>query len=183
MKRILLALLISIAAGSVAFANTRAAWTDTVTVTNNIITTGTLDLEVSTDGSTWSDASATSTTVLSGLYPGGPAQEALPAFWLRNVSSPSSLTMNLTAQVIPAASITPDPSVDRGVLYVEIYSGDGSEAIATLSAWEGGPISLPFSLAYGTGGKAYGLRAWLDSSAENEWQGQTVNYTLSFTGS
>lgn len=184
MKRILLGILAITAVAGVAFQNTRAAWTDSVTVTNNIVSTGTLDLEVSVDGTSWTDASSTSTTTLAGLFPGGAPVESSPAFYLRNVSSPTSLSMNLTAQVVPSASITPTSGVDRSMLYIQLYSADGDETVATtLSAWEGGAVSLSNALAYGLSGKAYGIRAWLDGAALNEWQGQTVNYTLSFTGS
>lgn len=175
--------MVSALAVTVAFTRTRAAWTDTVTVTNNIVTTGTLDLEVGVDGQTWSDASAASNITLSGLYPGGPAVENASVFWLRNVSSPDTLTMNLVAEINPDASIVPGPIANRAVLYIEIYRGATVEASTSLNLWEAGTIPIATSLPVDPAGRAYGIRAWLDGSALDEWQGQTVTYTLVFTGS
>lgn len=181
MKRILMSFALIALLGGSAMLRTRAAWTDAVTVTNNQITTGTVDLEVSTDyGSTWNSTSAASTMVLSNLAPGAAATSAY-SFTLRNVGSVGPLT--LTGQVT-ASNISPTAGVDKSQLMVQVYdlaTGDVSSE-ATLTAWESGAQTLTSTLAPSET-KHYGLRSRLLTTADNTWQGQTVTFTLTVIGS
>ena len=183
MKRIALALAtIALTAGS-AFMTTYATWTDTVTVTNNKIVTGSVDLLVSTDsGGTWDTTTKASTMTLSDLIPGAAATSGYSFSLFNNSTAGAAFT--LTALVSPAATIT-NPAVDRSQLMIELYRTDTSAtevAEQTLTAWEGGASTFTFTLPAGST-RSYGFKARLVSTAANEWQGQTVTYTLSGTGS
>lgn len=185
MKRILLALLVTtVSIGAVAL-NTRAAWTDTVTVTNNVITTGTVDLKVSTDNvpgpGTWNSTSAVSGMTLANLVPGGAPTEAY-SFSLWNDST-GITTMTLTGQ-ITASSITPGPAVDESQLMIELYDiATGVEVSEiSLAAWKISPQALTNTLVT-SATKDYGIRARLLNTALNEWQGKTVEFTLTVEGS
>lgn len=182
MKRIAIAIATTISALSLAGLTTFAAWTDTVTVTNNIIQTGTADLDVSTDGGlTYFDSTAGSTMVLSGLVPGAAATEAY-SFSLINNSS-AGVTFDLTGQ-ITSSVIVPTAGVDKSQLMIEIYNTTtaGTEvAEMSLTAWEAGATAFTTTLPSGSA-RHYGVRARLLGTALNEWQGQTVTYTMTVIG-
>ncbi len=182
MKRIILSLVLVVGTIFASIAYTRAAWTDTVTVTNNIITTGTVDLEVSTDsGTTWDSTTASSTMTLSNLAPGAAATSAY-SFSLRNSGTVGPMT--LSAQVT-STNITPTAGVDKSMLYLTIYDTDtlaDVSAEVTMLAWESGLQALTTTLPSGGTPANFGIRARLDTTADNTWQGQTVTFTLSVTG-
>jgi hypothetical protein len=181
MKRILMGLMVSAAVLSSSAFLTKAVWTDTVTVTNNIIATGTVDLEVSTDwGANWNSTSAATSMVLSNLYPDGPSAEGY-SYSLRNAGSVGPL--GLTAQVT-STNIVPNPGVDKTQLMVQVYdinTGLPESAELTLAQWEAGTQALTSTLASGAA-RSYGVRARLLGTAANSWQGQTVTFTLSVVG-
>mgnify|MGYP001581419744 CR=1 FL=1 len=175
--------MLSVTVAGVAFANTRAVWTDNVTVLNNTITTGTVDLKVDAqDNGTWSTSSEASSMVLSNLVPGNSATGAY-SFSLLNDST-GITTMNLVAQ-ITSSLIAPTAGVDKTQLMIRLYdynTGTPESAEASLSTWEAGTQALTSSLAT-SASRRYEIRARLLGTALNEWQGQTVTFTLSVTGS
>lgn len=184
MNRIILALVTSVAALTLAGFTTYATWTDTVTVANNQIQTGTVDLMVSADsGANWFTSGATSTMVLSSLVPGGPEVGGY-SFSLKN-NSTGVTTMTLKAQVNPASIINPTAGVDKTKLEFKVYRTDtdvDQTAWTTLAAWEAGTVNFTDNLNTGDT-RNYGIKARLDSSALNEWQGQTATFNLVATGS
>lgn len=184
MKRIIIGLLISVAVAGVAFKATLGAWTDNVTITNNRITTGTVDLQVSPDhGANWNSTSTASTMVLSNLAPGDTAVSAY-SFSLRNMGTVGPFT--LASQII-STNIVPTAGVDKSQLMIQIYEEGGSNVTAELplttwetTAWQS--MSPPVLDAGAANARHYGIRARLLSTADNTWQGQTVTFTLSVTG-
>ena len=186
MKRIILALMLSVTVAGVAFANTRAVWTDNVTVLNNTITTGTVDLKVSTNNvpgpCTFSTASATSAMVLSNLVPGGPAQEGYSFSLLNN--SAGVTTLRLSGQITTLSIVDDTPGVDRSKLEFQVYEMGGSNETGWVSLANWNTVAQNFTATIDSGvTRDYGIRARLDSSANNDWQGQAVTFTLSVTGS
>jgi hypothetical protein len=186
MKRILLAVLISIAVAGMAFRRTRAVWTDAVSVSNNKINTGTVDLRVSSNNwpggaGTFSTTSVASGMVLASLVPGGPTDEDY-SFSLRN-NSDGITTMTIAAQ-ITGTIVNPTPGVDKSQLMIEIYDMAAGVEVAELplTTWESGAQLFTATLATGST-RDYGVRARLLSSALNEWQGQQVTFSLDITGS
>ena len=162
---------------------TFAAWTDSVTVTNNVVQTGTADLEVSNNsGASWDTATVSTANVISNLVPGVAATDGGYSFSLWN-NSTAGATFDLTGQVT-ASSVAPTAGVDKTQLMLQLYDTDtnGDEsAEMTLADWEAGTQALTTSLTSGST-KNYGFRARLLGTALNEWQGQTVTYTLTVTG-
>lgn len=176
MKRIILALAMIVLAGTTAFATTRATWTDTVTVTNNQVQTGTADLQVATTGG-WDTTAASSSFVVSNLIPSSTPIDGGLSFWLRN-SSTSPIAFSLTGQISPTGVVQ-----DKTKLWIQVYdmdSGDTS-AWATLAQWEATPQNLTSTLATGVQ-KSYGIRVELDPTALDEWQGKTVTFSLVVVG-
>ncbi|MBI5449552.1 hypothetical protein HY948_04535 [Candidatus Gottesmanbacteria bacterium] len=187
MKRILFALAaLSLAVGT-SFATTRAAWTDTVTVTSNEVQTGTADLRVATDGTStaasgnWDTASQTSVFSVTGLVPGDTPKE-LYSFSLYN-NSTNPIAFSLAGQ-ITTSTITPDSGVDKTKLLLQVYNYDTPAEVSawkTLEEWEAGTVSLGSNLSNATV-KRYGIKAQLDIDALDEWQTQVVDFTLTVTG-
>lgn len=181
MKRILLAVVAVVAALSVAGASTLAWWTDSVTVTDNIIQTGTADLDVSIDGgTTWSD-SKNSPLLLTGLIPGAAATSGY-SFTLVNNSS-AGLTFQVTGRVT-GSTITPDPGVGKAQLMIELYNTTNNVvevAEIPLTTWEGGAQTFTTTIP-ASSSKDYTVRARLLGTALNEWQGQTVTYEMTVVG-
>lgn len=184
MKRIILALAMVIAAGTLAYSTTRAVWTDTVTVSANQVVTGTTDLQVSTnDGVTWDQTSQSSSFSLTGLVPGQTSAGAY-AFSLKNLSA-DAINFALGGRITPATVITGAP--DKSKLSVQVYNYDTpAEATAwkTLSEWEAAAAGgIDFSSTLNQGAtKKYGLKVKLDATATNEWQGKTVTFSMEVTG-
>ncbi len=104
MRRIILALVVSIAALSLAAYTTRAVWSSSVTVTNNKIITGTANLQVSVDGGTTYGSSQVSSLTLSNLIPGGETSNTV--FTLSNEGGTTGINFNISAQ-ITSFSTTP----------------------------------------------------------------------------
>ncbi len=186
MKRILLALAaLSLAVGT-SIATTRAVWTDTVTVTNNQVQTGTADLQVSTagiGGGAWDTTTKAATIVLTNLIPGGAYKHDYD-FSLWN-NSTTGLNFNISAQVTSATGLG---AVDQSKLLLALYEngtdpdapGVGSGWI-TLANWQLSQKTLNSLLTSSTI-KDYRLAAKLDSTAANEWQGIVVTMTFTVVG-
>ena len=183
MKRIALAVATIVTSLSLAGMTTFAAWTDTVTVTNNVVQTGSVDLQVSNNnGVTWNTSTTASSMVISGLVPGAATTDAY-SYSLWNNSS-AGADFSLTGQ-ITASAIAPTAGVDKTQLMLTVYRTDtnADESVEmSLAAWEAAPQALTTSLVQGAT-RNYGIRARLASTALNEWQGQTVTFTLSVIGS
>lgn len=186
MKRIIIASLTIITAVSAAAYTTRATWTDTVSVSNNQIQTGTADLQVSTDsGSTWSTSTKASSMVISGLIPGGSDNKYSFSLW--NASSPG-LNFGITGEITAATGIG---EVDQSKLELAVYeegatpgdTGTNSSAWVSLSDWQSAYRSFNSVVVPGTENKKhYRIAARLLSSADNTWQGKTLNLTLTVLG-
>ena len=185
MKRIFLALIVLISAGALAFTTTRAVWTDTVTVTNNQIQTGTADFQVSTDsGNTWNTSTKASSMVLANLIPGSEASAYSFSLW--NAST-TGLNFTVSGQI---TAITGADEVDKSQLKIAIYetgstpeTGSGWISLADWQTVERIFNSTINSGNPGSGGsKNYQIAAKLLSSATNDWQGKTVAFTLTLTG-
>lgn len=193
MRRIILALVVSIAALSLAAYATRAVWSSSVTVTNNKIITGTANLQVSVDGGTTygSSQALPQEKALQNLIPGGQTSNDL--FNLSNEGGTAGINFNISAQ-ISSISSTPGASLDMSKLQVSIYetnppstasaeSGPGSSGWFSVSDWQSASRSLNSLLVQGRpNAKKYTLAARLLSSADNSWQGQTVTIGWTVTG-
>ena len=184
MKRILFALAaLSLAVGT-SIATTRAVWTDTVTVTNNQVQTGTADLQVSTagiGGGAWNTSTKAATIVLADLIPCGAYKQNYD-FSLWN-NSTTGLNFNISTQVTSATGMG---AVDQSKLLLALYE-NGTDPDVTGSGW----ISLTNwqlsqrtlnSLLTSSSIKDYRLAAKLDATAANEWQGLTVTLTFTVLG-
>lgn len=182
--RIIFALVTLIAAGFLTLTTTRAVWTDTVTLSNNQVQTGTADLQVSTagvGGGAWDTASKTASIVLSDLIPGG-AYKHNYDFSLWNNSS-SGVNFNISAQI---TTVTGTGGVDQSKLLLALYENGQNPDLAgsgwiSLADWQTTQKSLNGLLNSGAI-KDYRLAAKLDSTAVNEWQGKTVTVTFTVMG-
>lgn len=186
-KRILVALVALVSALGIGAAATTAVWSDTVTVTNNVINTGNVNLMVSAanyptpNPASFNSTTAASTMVLNNLAP-SLTQTGAYSFSLRNDSS-AGITLNLTGQVT-STSITPNGGVDKTKLWIQLWNltaGIAATTEITLADWETLPADAFGSIAAGAT-QDYEIRARLDPSADNTWQGQQVLFTLSVTG-
>jgi predicted ribosomally synthesized peptide with SipW-like signal peptide len=174
------------AAGYLTYSTTRAAWTDTVTVTNNQIQTGTADLQVSTagiGGGAWDTTTKSASIVLTGLIPGGAYKNDYD-FSLWN-NSTTGVNFDITVQT---TSVSGTGGADESKLLLALYeNGQDPDTQGsgwfTLAQWQAAARSLNSVLNPGAGStKDYRLAAKLDSTAGNEWQGKTVNMTFTVTG-
>lgn len=177
-----MALVVLISAGALAFTTTRAVWTDTVTVTNNQIQTGTADLQVSTDsGGSWDTATRPSSMVFIGLIPGGSTNAYSFSLW--NNSTPG-LNFATSGRI---TVVTGADGVDQTKLQIAVYE-DGSTPEAgsnwfSLADWQGGERTFNSTITQGIGNfKNYRIAAKLLDTTGNDWQGKTVTFTLTLTG-
>lgn len=187
MRRIILALVTSVAALSLAAYATRAVWSSSVTVTNNKIITGTANLQVSVDGGTTYGSSQISALTLSNLIPGG--QTSNTVFTLSNEGGTTGINFNISAQ-ISSVSSTPGASLDMSKLQLSVYDstasangGVASSGWFSVSDWQSASRSLNSFLVQGRpNARPYTLAARLLSAADNSWQGQTVTIGWTVTG-
>lgn len=193
MKRIALSLITLVTALAVGSFATLGAWTDTVTVTGNVISTGAINLLVDTDGDgSFSDSTEPSNFVFTGLLPSATPTDGGYAFSLLNDDTNGSIILNLTAEVLPNAVIAPSTdtngnpvTINRDHLYITVYDINTNldvSAETPLSAWEAGPVSVGSIDPGLVNARDYGFRVRLDQNAINDWQGETVTFTLSVTG-
>lgn len=171
----------SIAALSLAAFSTFATWSDTVTVTNNQVQTGTADLQVSTNsGGNWDTSTRASSMVLSDLIPGGEKNGYSFSLW--NNSTPG-LNFDTFGQITFATGA----GADESQLEIAVYENGSSPAAGSgwisLANWKVAPGSFNSSILPGLGNfKNYTIAARLLSTATNDWQGRTVTFTLTVTG-
>jgi predicted ribosomally synthesized peptide with SipW-like signal peptide len=181
LKRIAISLITMVMALTVGAYATTAAWSDTVSVTDNEIITGTLDLQVWAYGPEWLNTTDNPDAPLAGLVPGdAPTGVGLEAFRLRYNNANIPL-LNLRAR-INGTTIDPTAGVNKNRLHIQLYNVDDNETYEyTLAQWESGMRAIG-TIPNGNVQRHYEMRAWLDSSAGNEWQGQTVEFDWSIEG-
>ena len=196
MKRIFLSLATLIIALTISALATSAAWTDTVTIGNNVIQTGTADLLISTDncipnivnelavcgGGTFSDGPIDSDYVVTDLIPG--QTKSIYSFSVQN-NSIGNFQFLLSGRITPLATIVDNaPPVDRTRLRLQLYdveTGDDISGNLSLAQWEAASWSIPPYLLPGETIN-YGIRASLSSSADDNWQDQTVTFSFQVVG-
>lgn len=186
MKRILFALAaLSLAVGT-SIATTRAVWTDTVTVTNNQVQTGTADLQVSKTygGGSWNTSTVTSSMVISDLIPGGEGDNYSFTLWN---NSTVGVDFDLTGQITAVTGAGSDESQLELAVYEESATpGDTfteSSDWISLSDWQSLTRDFNSTITPGIGNiKNYRIAAKLLPSATNDWQGRTVTMTFTVTG-
>lgn len=181
MKRIYLALLTSIAALSLAGFTTFATWTDTVTVSNNQIQTGTADLSVSTNnGATWNTATSASSMNLTGLVPGGSSSGY--SFSLRNDSTPG-VNFDIFGQITSVAGAGADQTQLEIAIYESGSTPSAGSGWVTFSDWQSTARAFNSTVTQGlANSKHYEITARLKNTATNDWQGKTVTFTLTVNG-
>lgn len=181
MKKILLSLAILVTALSLAAYTTFATWSDTVTVTNNQVLTGTADLQVSTNsGGNWNTSTGASSMALADLIPGGEKNGYSFSLW--NNSTPG-LNFDTSGQITAATGA----GADESQLEIAVYENGSSPADGSgwisLADWKTAQRSFNSSIVPGFGNfKNYTIAARLLSTATNDWQGRTVTFTLTVTG-
>ena len=181
MKKILLSLAILVTALSLAAYTTFATWSDTVTVTNNQVLTGTADLQVSTNsGGNWYTSTGASSMVLADLIPGGEKNGYSFSLW--NNSTPG-LNFDTSGQITADTGA----GADESQLEIAVYENGSSPADGSgwisLANWKAAQGNFDSSIIPGIGNfKNYRIAAKLLSTATNDWQGRTVTFTLIVTG-
>lgn len=186
MKRILLALAaLSLAVGT-SIATTRAVWSDTVTVTNNQVQTGTADLQVSKTygGGSWNTSTVTSSMVISDLIPGGEGNNYSFTLWN---NSTVGVDFGLTGQITSMTGAGADESQMELAVYEETATPGNplteSSDWISLADWQALARAFNSTLTPGIGNiKNYRIAARLLSGATNDWQGRTVTMTFTVTG-
>lgn len=182
MKKIILALITCIVAISLAAYSTFAVWTDTVTVSANRIQTGTADLQVSTDsGSSWNTTTKASSMVLTGLIPSGDTNGYSFSLW--NAST-ANLNFTTSAQITADSGVgTANPDKLEIAVYDSTTTPEAGSGWITLTNWRSGYRSLTSTVNQGISNfKNYKIAARLLSTADNQWQGKTVTFTLTVLG-
>jgi len=194
LKKILSGLLVSLLVAGTAFINTRAAWTDTVSLSNNIITSGTVDLQLAADGlaetPTWEQSNAVSGFNVSGLYPGASVGEY--SFSARNNAPSIALALSAFASnvaVYNTTDVTKAPQVvDKTKLTIAVYDYNTSTVLATqtLAEWEAATATTAIDLSTTLDSvnpiRNFGFTVTMADDAGNEWQGKTVEFTLDVIG-
>ena len=188
MKRIILALFVLATSSVLGYNTTRAVWTDTVTVSNNQIQTGTADLQVSIDnGGVQNTTTGASSMILSGLIPGGSNNGYSFSLWN---NSTTGVNFGVKGQITAVTGI--DPVVTNpSKLEIAVYETGATPGLTTtassawisLADWQTTTRDLNSVLTPGTGNtKNYRVAVRLLSDADNEWQGKTVTMTFTVTG-
>lgn len=175
MRRILLAAIIVVASLSTAVMTTWAAWTSSVTVNNNVITTGSVDLNVSLNGTSYSN-SVDSAQPISSLMPGNSSVGT--QFYVKNDSS-AGVNFNVRATGIATISGSTQPVNPDSLEIAVVPSGTTPSTYYTLSQWTSGQALG--SLNAGAS-QDYDIVARLDTNAADDWQGRTVDFDLTVTG-
>lgn len=177
MRRIIFAFLIAFVSLSVVTMTTWAAWTSSVTVSNNVITTGSVDLNVSLDNSTYGNSVSSSTTIAS-LMPGN--SRVGTQFYVRNDSS-SGINFNIRATGTATISGATPPA-NLASLKVAVVAHGVTPLAAnyhTLAEWG---TNQTLGTLNSSANQSYDIVASLDTAAADDWQGRTVNFALTVTG-
>ncbi len=189
MKRIFLAVAVSLAAVSLAVFSTRAVWSDTVSVTANMVTTGTADLQVrstpitsQSDHAGFNSSTAVSAFNITDLVPG--ASRSGYGFSLWNNGGPY-IDFNITGKAVSATS---SPTLlDLSKVQLAVYeatasagSGPATSGWINLTDWVANEKAISFLQA--TGSANYNIAVRLSNTVDNSWQGQSVTFGLVLTG-
>jgi hypothetical protein len=175
-KRILLSLgVITVVAGA-AVVGTQALLSDSVTLTANTFSTGSVDLEISTDNVTFADTSVGFSET--DLMPG---DKASAFFWLQNLSD---VDMTLTGQ----ANINHSTSeIDPTLVEVSLTPVDGGGSpitgavttTFTIQEWEDAIRTLGNDLDASTT-QRYMMEVTIDESVTTE--NGSIDFDFTFTG-
>ena len=186
LKRIAISVITMVMALTVGAYATTAAWTDSVTVTSNIIRTGSADLQVSTktDGAgvltyVWSTTSRNSEFDVSGLVPDGDFANEY-SYSLRSVGD---IGFSLKGQ-ITAITYSKGEPVGLNNMRMRVYEHGTDNPVSDeygLAQWINSPRSLG-EIGFGGDIRDYDIRVWLNGSADNTWQGQVIDFTLDVSG-
>jgi len=162
-----------------------ATFFDNVTVNTNIIRAGSVDIQVKSTaiGASYDTASATSVYDVTGLYPGNAPIEA-PAFWIKNSSNINPLTV--TGQIASVAATRNSAPVSisdaqKSEMMIQLYDVDtlaNESTPSSLLTWVQNPVTLTSTLTTNGQEKQYGIRTYLTTNADNEWNGVVLNFTL-----
>lgn len=171
-KRLLLSLGVITVVGSLAVYGTQALLSDTVTLTANTFSTGTVDLQI-WDGDSYEDTSVGFTET---MFPGESSDPH--AFWLKNNASGVDLS-------IAAAATVTDNEIDPTLVEVTIVAVDGANTpVGTpvtklLSDWTT-PSALGLPDITTNGEQKYLMTVTFDESIEDA--GATSAFDFTFTG-
>lgn len=171
-KRLLLSISLLVLALSVGIAGTRALLSDTVTLTANTFSTGTVDLQIGLVSDSFAETQLGFTETLN------PGQNVNKFFYLRNNSVGSGLaisaqTLNVSGAIAPAdvtLTFTPVDALDVPV---------GPAVSQTLAAWTTTPSSLAFSISAGSNQK---VRMNVAFSSTISTSGASAIFDVMFTG-
>lgn len=174
-KRILMSVMVMTLVGGSAFTGTRALLSDTVTLTDNTYSTGSIDLQIGKDGDPdWHDATVAGFTNLN-LLPGNSADN-YP--WLRNTSN--------TNMIVSVKATVTDNSLnpDKVLLSFLPVDGGGNSAGTVfgpypLSGYTAGPSNLPDTLLAGEA-KRYKMTVQIASDVTTS--NATSKFNLEFVG-
>lgn len=189
MKKILMSFSTLIIALFLIFAATKAVWTHKTSVLGNKISTGTTEIKINnnkdadqtSDG--WNTTDQNSNFELSDFVPGGESKKDY-AFSLWNNSS-GSIDFNLSGLITNLNFDGDNP--DKTKLLINVYDYNGDEGLTdqsgfiSLDKWLSGNQDLKIELKNDEV-KRFGIEAKLDSSAEDDWQGQNMNFDLKIVG-
>ncbi|MDD2823085.1 MAG: SipW-dependent-type signal peptide-containing protein [Candidatus Daviesbacteria bacterium] len=177
MKRIIFAAVVATVSLSLVAVTTWAAWTSSVTVSNNVITTGSVNLNVSLNGTNYSKAVSSNTTI-SGLMPGG--SNIGTVFYIRNDSS-DGVNFNLGA--VGTGTISGDTQpVDTTSLQIAVVTHGATPVDAnyhSLSEWS---TNQSLGTLNAGASQQYDVYARLSGTAADDWQGRTVTFAFTVTG-
>lgn len=178
MKRIIFAAVVATVSLSLVTLTTWAAWTSSVTVSNNVITTGSVSLNVSLNGTDYSKSVSSSTSITS-LMPGRSSVGTV--FYVKNDSSTGvNFNLGATGTGIISGGTAPADLTSLKIAIVTHGATPSGTDYHTLSEW-GSNQSLGTLNAGASQG--YDMYASLDTSAADDWQGRTVTFSTTVTGS
>lgn len=173
-KRILLSLGVITVVGGAAIAGTQALLNDSVELTANTFSTGSVDLDI-WDGSAYIDGPITGFTE-TGLLPGEPGDPHV--VWLKNTNTDVALAITAAASAL-SGSLNPD----HVMVTIEARTPDGSGSAGTpvtqsLHLWQNSTTVLPSLPA--TGEQRYHVTVEVAESVTDENSDAVFN--LTFTG-
>ena len=176
-KNLLLSLGTITVVGGIAIAGTQALLSDEVTLTANTFSTGSVDLQISTNDSVYTD---TTTGFSQTVFPG---HTSLPHyFWLKNNNS--GVGLDIEAQAIVDDENDIDPDLVEITITAVTGGGDlldGSTPIThTLSEWSTLPIALGFPSIDSNHKQRYSMTVTFDSSITESGAASIFDFT--FTG-
>ena len=177
--------------GGVAYSTTQAAWNDTVSVTSIQVNTGSVDLQVSPDGLSWTNGPLVTTASVSSLMPSA-TQTSVSAnlFQLKNFSTGATFTIGA---IIPTTGAHPlqimrgatnvTATIDKTQLEIELFNvlTPTDRVLKTLDQWVLASQTFTGTIAPNSK-EAFGMKVRLLPTAGDEWQNTTVTLAFDATG-